>query len=267
MNSNSILNSNLLDIIFDNRNKEYGAYVLRRDYNKRGFKSLLTTVALVATFVVLQMQKSKTENPQVIPLLINDPNLSKPPVFIPKAPVIAAATPHTKVSTVSNLPPIIVEDVKVLTQAPTNLQLLNSTPGDLKDGALNDDLPGPLLDKSSTGSSEVLPHNIKHKDEIEISPEIAPQYPGGINEFINFLKRNLKSPEDLEEEAAITVKVKFIVSLTGDLIGFTVVETGGKAFDNEVIRVLKGMPKWLPGKTNGENVSSYYTIPVKFTSQ
>ena len=48
--------------------------------------------------------------------------------------------------------------------------------------------------------------------------------------------------------------------------GFQVIETGGESFDNEVIRVLKKMPKWIPGKTNGETVSAYFVVPVKFTS-
>jgi protein TonB len=61
------------------------------------------------------------------------------------------------------------------------------------------------------------------------------------------------------------VRVKFIVGYNGDLMGFNVLETGGEPFDNEVIRVLKKMPKWIPGKSNNETVSTYYIIPVKFT--
>ena len=67
----------------------------------------------------------------------------------------------------------------------------------------------------------------------------------------------------MEEGEEIGVKVKFIVSYNGDLIGFNVIETGGAPFDDEVMRVLKKMPKWIPGKASGENVSTYYIIPVK----
>lgn len=69
----------------------------------------------------------------------------------------------------------------------------------------------------------------------------------------------------MEEGEEIAVKVQFIVSYNGEVTGFAVVETGGESFDNEVIRVLKKMPKWIPGKTSGENVSAYFVIPVKFT--
>jgi periplasmic protein TonB len=62
----------------------------------------------------------------------------------------------------------------------------------------------------------------------------------------------------------VSVKVKFIVGYDGQLKGFETIEDGGVAFNNEVIRVLKKMPNWIPGKISGENVSVFYTVPVKF---
>jgi protein TonB len=111
-------------------------------------------------------------------------------------------------------------------------------------------IPAPLIDKN-------IPVN---------SPEVLPQFPGGINELINFLKRNLHSPKYLEDGEEITVKVRFVVNFDGNLVNFAVVETGGEPFDNEVIRVLKKMPKWIFGKSNGENISAYFIVPVKFTA-
>ena len=80
------------------------------------------------------------------------------------------------------------------------------------------------------------------------------------------LKENLHAPESIEEGDEIEVKVKFVVNYNGDLQKFDVVKSGGKEFDNEVIRVLKKMPSWIPGESNGENVAVYYIIPVKFKS-
>lgn len=95
-------------------------------------------------------------------------------------------------------------------------------------------------------------------------PDVPPQFPGGIKELIKFLKRNLNSPQEMPENEEITVKIRFVVGYNGDLMGFDVVETGGELFDNEVIRVLKKMPKWVPGVSNGETVSTYFIIPIKF---
>ncbi|MEO6328276.1 MAG: TonB family protein, partial [Ginsengibacter sp.] len=97
------------------------------------------------------------------------------------------------------------------------------------------------------------------------NPEILPQFPGGFNALIKFLRKNLNTPQELQQGEGITVKVRFIVNYNGQLMGFDVIKSGGEPFDNEVIRVLKKMPEWIPGKTNGENVSVYFIVPVKFT--
>ena len=85
--------------------------------------------------------------------------------------------------------------------------------------------------------------------------------------FRKFLEINLKNPQDLEEGEKIAVKIKFIVGYDGKLKGFETVEDGGIAFNNEVIRVLKKMPIWIPGKMSGESVSVYYTVPVRFEAE
>ena len=70
---------------------------------------------------------------------------------------------------------------------------------------------------------------------------------------------------EMENGETVMVKIKFIVGYDGVLKGFETVQDGGAAFNEEVIRVLKKMPQWIPGKTKGENVSVYNMIPVKFT--
>jgi protein TonB len=93
-----------------------------------------------------------------------------------------------------------------------------------------------------------------------------PQYPGGLKALLDYLKKNLQAPDDLEAGKEVSVKVKFVVNYNGQLEAFNVLESGGCIFDNEVLRVLRKMPRWIPGKSNGENVAVYYTVPVKFTS-
>ena len=70
----------------------------------------------------------------------------------------------------------------------------------------------------------------------------------------------------MEAGQVISVKIKFVVGFEGKLKSFEIIEDGGMIFNKEVIRVLKKMPDWIPGKSNGEAVSVYYTIPVKFTA-
>jgi protein TonB len=68
----------------------------------------------------------------------------------------------------------------------------------------------------------------------------------------------------MEEGEVVSVKMKFVVGYDGKLKGFETIQDGGEDFNKEVLRVLKKMPEWEPGKSNGQNVSVYYTIPVKF---
>ncbi len=94
-----------------------------------------------------------------------------------------------------------------------------------------------------------------------------PSYPGGMDALRKFLERNLENPRDMEEGEVANVKVKFVVGFNGQLQSFVTVQDGGDEFNREVMRVLKKMPNWLPGKAKGQNVSVFYTIPVKFISE
>ena len=95
--------------------------------------------------------------------------------------------------------------------------------------------------------------------------EVLPSYPGGMDALRKFLEKNLQTPTEMENGETVSVRVKFVVDYTGKLKSFVTVLDGGEAYNKEVIRVLKKMPDWVPGKTRGENVSVYYIIPVKFT--
>jgi len=91
-----------------------------------------------------------------------------------------------------------------------------------------------------------------------------PQFPGGAAAWATFLSRNLQAPETLEPGEKKTVLVKFLVSEEGIVTQFEVVQSGGAAFDAEVIRVLKKMPKWKPALKNSVPVAVSFTQPVTF---
>lgn len=93
-----------------------------------------------------------------------------------------------------------------------------------------------------------------------------PSYPGGMNALRKFLVRNLENPRDMKEGEVANVKVKFVVGSNGELQSFVTVQDGANEFNREVMRVLKKMPNWVPGKSKGQNVSVFYTILIKFIS-
>ena len=95
-------------------------------------------------------------------------------------------------------------------------------------------------------------------------------FPGGMEAMKTYMVKNLRYPETLKETGISgKVFVKFVVSEKGELSNVQVMKglSGCKECDMEVVRVVKGMPKWIPGKDKGKAVKSYYNLPVMFSAQ
>ena len=274
MNNKDILTSDLIDIIFDKRNKAYGAYELRKHYKRRLVKSLVIAFVLAGgvTSMVMFVKKEIREGKSVIPdaeyttLLFEE--VKKPaekPVepVKPKAPEPPATLkPVAQQQWVSNI--TVTDDptqASKLTSDLDNLAISNTTKsGEPYKGEVF--VPDPI--KINAGG-EVVPVAPKVDNTTpRRSADIMPAFPGGMAALKKFLEKNLQSFEDMEQGSIVSVKVTFVVGFDGKLKGFEILEDGGDKYNKEVIRVLKKMPEWIPGKANGENVSVYYTIPVKF---
>lgn len=95
--------------------------------------------------------------------------------------------------------------------------------------------------------------------------EVMAQYPEGNAALMKFINDNLIWPEILNESCIEgRVIVKFVVTETGELTDIKVVHSLEKHLDEEAVRVIKLMPKWIPAEINGRKISSYYTVPVLF---
>ena len=268
MKTELILKSDVLDIVFENRNKAYGAYDLRKFYDNRLMKSMSVMIGVVIilsafTFIpkkkipmvadgyetrtiALPTAKEKVKEPEK-PKEVKQPR-QKAPTQIFNIPVVVATEPLKPIQSLSDTVAIASVAQK-------------GEPGDRSVvGNTGDGLPG-------GGGTGVNPEPVKPVVDINTpvnNADIMPSYPGGIEALKRFLQRNLINPKEMEEGEAVSVKVKFVVGYDGKLQSFVNVEDGGEEFNKEVVRVLKKMPNWVPGKSNGQNVSVYFTIPVKF---
>ena len=275
MNKNFILKSDILDIIFEKRNKLYGAYNLRKFYPNRlklalGFM-FITAVAFSA-FTFLP-NKDNTIIAKVYDL--EGPQLKeikdKPKDPAKKTEIVKSASkPAVKAKLVNQK--AFTSNLKIVTNAEKADSIVTLFPLD-KTGSTtiaNADtgpfLVTPLKTASGDGGAEKPATIINKTVPLEgDAVDIMPSYPGGMDAFRKFLEKNLQTPGEMENGENVSVKVKFVVDYTGKLKSFITVQDGGDAYNKEVVRVLKKMPDWIPGKTNGENVSVYYIIPVKFT--
>lgn len=103
---------------------------------------------------------------------------------------------------------------------------------------------------------------------IECAPETFPEYPGGHAALFEYLAKNIKFPKS-EEQKDIRVRVvtTFTVAKDGSITDAKIVKSQGEAFDKEALRVINGMPKWIPGTQNGKAINVKYTLPITFSTE
>lgn len=105
-------------------------------------------------------------------------------------------------------------------------------------------------------------------EEIFSFVEVMPSFEGGDQELLRYLGDNLKYPKiAIDVNAERTVYLQFVVEADGNIAEVTVLRSVFEHLDQEAIRVIKAMPKWLPGRQNGKSVRVLYTIPIKFDIQ
>lgn len=267
MNSETILKSDVLDIIFEKRNKLYGAYALRKFYNNRLIKSV--SICLGAATVLCAF----TFLPEKKPNIIRYDEVTMVHVLVPKKIELKKEIPKiipksAPASQVKSLKPFIVADPK----ADTVLQTIK--PSDVIGSstiiAKGPEVPaiiGALTEGNGgggKGEGAIAAKKLLDITQPINNPDVQPTYPGGINALKRFLERNLVNPSEMEPGEMVAVNIRFVVGYDGKLQQFDIVKDGGEQYNKEVIRVMKKMPQWVPGKANGENVAVYFTIPVKF---
>jgi periplasmic protein TonB len=261
MTSNEILKADVLDILFDNRNKQYGAYVLRKNYNNRLGMALGISLSSILLFLVLSQVNyssgSVGKTGEKDEVIVSDhfiPPIKKQEIIIPKQ---TTPRPPVKERTFVNL--VIKQDDLVKNPLASQDDLINSL-------ISNRNIDGPAVDNIPIIKEAVVEKQIVKEEAkpIDIAPSREPEFPGGVDAWMNFLRRNLTPPAELEPGEKKTVSIRFFVSIDGTVADFEVTQSAGRVFDNEVIRVLKKMPKWKPAIQNGQAIARAFTQPVTF---
>lgn len=123
------------------------------------------------------------------------------------------------------------------------------------------------LEEASSLSMASDTAETKSGKEFPCIPETFPQFPGGHIALFEYLSKNIKFPKSKEnEDVKVRVVTTFTVEKDGSITDAKIVRSQGEAFDNEALRVINGMPKWIPGTQNGKTVSVKYTLPITFST-
>lgn len=273
MTNKEILQSDMLDILFEKRNKAYGAYALRRGYDHRMMLALgsgLAVIFSVALFTIMGSDSDIPDDPlpkkEVITITtIEMPEAPEKPKEPEKSKEKPAAPKVIKqVATIKNTTNIKIEPDKIVktTEMPAITDL-----NDKQIGMENiaGEKPGNIATitekPANTGNGEGAG---TEKQSDFIINERAPEFPGGEEALARFLSRNLNTPEELEAGQKKAVRVRFTVGSDGSISLMEIVQTGGDKFDKEVVRVCKKMPRWKPAIQNGMHVPVSYVLPVTF---
>lgn len=138
---------------------------------------------------------------------------------------------------------------------------------EISDFQANFQIPGNETDNKTNVSLPVNADNAvstKDDDKVYIATDKLAEFPGGIKAMMEFLTTNVKYPEGPKENTRVIVK--FTVKKDGTIADAKILKSGGERFDKEALRVIKMMPKWIPGEVDNKPVDSEFTIPVQFSS-
>lgn len=272
MDVNKILSADILDIIFDGKNKSYGAYDLRKTYNKRMTIALVGTAALLVLFFVgtilantLKSKENKTE------MIVQDVQLEEvkteeqKPEPPPPPPPPKPEPP--KVEMAKFTPPKIVKDEEVKEdEKPPEVEKLEETKiGTINQEGIKDEgIVAPPASDEGKGVVEAPKKVEEDWDKTFTKVEIESEYPGGTSAWQRYLNKSLRYPQEaIDNEVQGTVVVQFIVDKEG-LVSDVQAVSGPEELRDEAVRVIKKSGKWTPAVQNGRQVKSYKKQPITF---
>jgi periplasmic protein TonB len=271
METSKIMQADILDILFEGRNKDYGAYELRKTYNGRIVKALFVTGAVILLLFIGYYVSNASGGTKSKPVNVDDIQLANvkedktPPPVIP--PPIK--TPPPRVEMIRVTPPRIVPDeqVKPEEKPPENKDLDDVKIGaDNITGVKDDGIAAPPVNDVGKGVI-AAPKDDDNDGKPFMKVEVESIFPGGPAAWLRFLNKNLHYPDDaLNNEIQGAVMVQFIVDKDGNVSDIEAVggpDKGG--LREEAIRVIKKSGKWTPAQQNGRYVKSYKRQPVTFS--
>jgi protein TonB len=261
--NNNIFSSAWCELVFESKNHEYGAYELRKNSSRRHLRALIIAsvffVFIVSSPIFLrEILSKKTVEKDVSVRILTDIKIDKPK----EDEIVKEIPPPPPVrNTIKFIPPVIKPDEMVADEEQPVMQKevieAKAAVSNISFDKGTDDVVAPV----ATVNNQIT----EESDQPFIIVEQMPQFPGGDNEMVKFIKLNLRYPA-LATEMGVsgTVIVNFVVERDGKITRVKVVRGIGGGCDEEAVRVVSKMPAWTPGKQGGKPVLVSFTVPFKF---
>ncbi len=264
-----------LEMVFKGKNREYGAYTMRRNSSNRhlwamGIVFVLVTgmmflPGLIKSAVSANIEPTFTMGDRVVFASVTpDP----PEEHVVEKPIEVPPPPDLKKS-IRLVTPIIAPDNEVSPEE----QML--TQRELTDSGLDISV-ATVLEGSDNGidiaelekNKVIVEKPVENKKQIFDHVQVMPMFPGGNDELMRWLSSNLTYPPIAAERGREgTVTLRFVVTETGDIGEVQLLRGADRDLDKEALRVVGKLPKFIPGRQNGQAVSVWFTLPVRFRLQ
>jgi protein TonB len=245
------------DIVFENRNKEYGAYRLRQKYSRNVVIALVIGVIIMGTVIIAPYLNAKAaekkEQRAERQVEIKMENLDQPAETVAPPPP-PPPPPQDVVQQARYVPPVVVDSVK----PEEAVQLMTADQASIE-----------VQDAEVVEEVVVIAEEVQ-EEETEAEPfvvvEEMPMFPGGEVELLKWIGENTQYPEVAKENNIQgKVIVRFCVTSKGTVDRVSILKGVDPELDKEAIRVVQTLPAFKPGKQGGKPVPVWYMVPINFT--
>lgn len=263
----NLFNETWVDLLFKGRNQEYGAFELRKGSSRRhkwGIIIALIFFSLMIALPILYKQIIESRKDRMVEVTtLSNIEIEQKKVEKPKDIIIEKPTPPLK-SSIKFTPPVIKPDEEVqeeeviktqeeLTKAEVTISIADVKGTDEENGVDIAELNNQIVEEDDTISPPF------------VVVEQMPEFPGGDRALIKFLANSVKYPVIAQENGIQgKVHVNFVVDTNGGISNVKILRGVDPSLDKEAIRVVKSMPKWIPGKQGGRAVRVSFTVPINF---
>lgn len=266
------------DIVFEGKNKEYGAYILRKDSPSRHNKAMIVIIIMMALIAALAFlvdtvikqaeARPEDEGEQVLVEMATTEEVEETPEEEPQKfeeQELEEVVQEELLNTQKVTEVLIADDAEVEEEFKSQDEMKED---DRAIGAVNedrgvDDIINAQEHKEVVVVEEKAPD--PEPDKVWEAVEQPPMFPGGDAALMKYLYDNIHYPQlAIENNVQGTVVVMFVVTKTGQVGEVKVARSKDPDLDKEAVRVVKSLPKFQPGKQNGNAVNVWFTLPVKF---
>lgn len=267
MNNVNICNKNWVDLVFEDKNKNYGAYRLRLESNKTILKAFCISIVLLSSILFLAFSASSKEVPPLETIYrIDNPTLTlanlKP--YLPKENMSKpkTRTPLNTENTQKNNTILVVATSSEVLETPPVKETIIENP------TIENTNGNGLLDVITTNRG-IFDSSLLNTDKKDILKTFeldeSPYFPGGIENFYKYIQNNIENPEiDYNSNTPLSVTISFVIEIDGSLTDIKVLKSNNQELETASIKVLKSLKtKWTPGIKKGKKVRTLYSLPIR----